>query len=48
MGRGRPGPSSKYKIHKTTHYSLLWEKDKERVACQKKVDGIFPFLLPIA
>ncbi len=44
VGRGRPGPAAEYKIETITHYSLYWEQDRERLACQKRVDGTFPLI----
>ncbi|MCG9479383.1 MAG: IS1634 family transposase [Actinomycetia bacterium] len=44
VGRGRPGPAAEYRIETLTHYSLYWEQDKERLARQRRVDGIFPLL----
>lgn len=44
IGRGRPGPGTKYQIHKSTSYSLLWEPDKKRLRQEENVDGIFPLL----
>ena len=44
IGRGRPGPGTKYRICKSTYYSLLWEPDKKRLRQEESVDGIFPLL----
>lgn len=44
VGRGRPGPNAEYRIETITCYSLYWEKDKERLARQRRVDGVFPLL----
>jgi transposase len=44
VGRGRPGPNTKYRIVTVTRYSLYWEQDRKRLACQKRVDGVFPLL----
>jgi len=44
IGRGRPGPGTKYQIHKITSYSLLWEPDKKRLRQEENVDGVFPLL----
>jgi transposase len=44
VGRGRPGPDAEYRIETITCYSLYWEKDKERLARQRRADGVFPLL----
>lgn len=44
VGRGRPGPNTKYRIEKKTRYSLYWEQDRKRLARQKRLDGVFPLL----
>jgi transposase len=44
VGRGRPGPDTKYQIHESTSYSLLWEPDKKRLRQEENIDGIFPLL----
>ena len=44
IGRGRPGPGTKFKMHKVTSYCLLWEPDKKRLRQEENVDGIFPLL----
>ena len=44
IGRGRPGAGTKYRIHTSTSYSLLWEPDKKRLRQEENVDGIFPLL----
>jgi len=44
IGRGRPGPGTKYRIRTSTYYSLLWEPDKKRLRQEENVDGIFPLL----
>ncbi len=44
IGRGRPGPNTKYKNCVETIYFLVWERDKEALKREKNVDGIFPLL----
>ncbi len=44
IGRGRPGPDTKYKKCVETVYSLVWERNKEALRREKNVDGIFPLL----
>jgi len=44
IGRGRPGPNTKYKIYSKTSYSLFWEPDKKRLRKEESVDGIFPLI----
>jgi transposase len=42
--RGRPGPKTKYKERITTIYSLSWERKKQELKSETRVDGIFPLL----
>nr|WP_176226187.1 hypothetical protein [Candidatus Hakubella thermalkaliphila] len=44
IGRGRPGPKTKYKKCVEMVYSLVWERNKEALKREKNVDGIFPLL----
>ena len=44
IGRGRPGPNTKYKNCVETIYSLIWERDAEALKREKNVDGTFPLL----
>jgi len=44
IGRGRPGPKTKYKMCVEMVYSLVWERNKEALRGEKNVDGIFPLL----
>ena len=44
IGRGRPGPNTKYKKCADTVFSFSWERDKESLRQEKNVDGIFPLL----
>ncbi|MBW8036706.1 MAG: IS1634 family transposase, partial [Planctomycetes bacterium] len=44
IGRGRPGPNTKYKKCVETIYSLTWERDAEALKREKNVDGVFPLL----
>jgi len=44
VGRGRPGPNAEYRIVTEVRYFLYWEKKKERLARQRRVDGVFPLL----
>ena len=44
IGRGRPGPHTKYKKCVDTVFSLSWERDKETLKQEQNVDGIFPLL----
>ena len=44
IGRGRPGPHTKYKKCVDTVLSLTWERDKETLKQEQNVDGIFPLL----
>ena len=44
IGRGRPGPETKYESISKTSYSLVWEIDENRLSAEGNVDGIFPLL----
>ena len=43
-GRGRPGANTKYKIEIQKEIFLSWKRDKQALAREKNVDGIFPLL----
>jgi transposase len=44
IGRGRPGPDTKYTKCVETVYSLVWDRNKKALKREKNVDGIFPLL----
>ncbi len=44
VGKGRPGPKTKYEERINTLYSLAWERNKPALKSERKVDGIFPLL----
>jgi len=44
VGRGRPGPNTKYEERINTIYSLSWNRKKKELKSERKVDGIFPLL----
>ena len=44
IGKGRPGPDTKYESISKTSYSLVWEIDKKRLTAEGNADGIFPLL----
>ena len=44
IGKGRPGPDTKYESISKTSYSLVWEIDKKRLTAEGNTDGIFPLL----
>ena len=44
IGRGRPGPDTKYTRCVNTIYSVSWTRKKLELQKEKKVDGIFPLL----
>ena len=44
IGRGRPGPDTKYKKYVNNIFSLTWERNKESLKQERNVDGIFPLL----
>ncbi len=43
-GRGRPGRKTRYRKRVRTVYSLCWERNREALKREKRVDGIFPLL----
>ncbi len=44
IGRGRPGPTTKYRKIVETIYTLQWERNTRRLKQEKNTDGIFPLL----
>jgi len=44
IGKGRPGPDTKYASITKTSYTLDWEIDKKRLKEEERADGIFPLL----
>jgi len=44
IGKGRPGPDTKYRGTTKTTYTLDWEIDGKRLKKEKRADGIFPLL----
>ncbi|MCP4485004.1 MAG: IS1634 family transposase [Flavobacteriaceae bacterium] len=44
IGKGRPGPKTKYKTVEEKKYSLTWKWYQVLLRQEKKVDGIFPLL----
>jgi len=44
VGRGRPGPKTKYEERITPIYSLSWERKKQVLKSERNVDGVFPLL----
>jgi len=44
IGRGRPGPDTKYRKCVDTVFSLTWERNKETLRQEQNADGIFPLL----
>lgn len=44
IGKGRPGPNTKYKTISKTTYSLYWEQNEKILKEEKRIDGIFPLL----
>ena len=43
-GRGRPGRDTRYRESVRTVYSLSWKRNREALARERNVDGIFPLL----
>lgn len=44
IGRGKPGPSTRYETIINTLYTLYWQRDRAALDREKHVDGIFPIL----
>lgn len=44
IGRGRPGPNTKYINKEETTYQLKWHRDEEAIERASKTDGIFPLI----
>jgi transposase len=44
VGKGRPGPKTRYEERINTIYSLSWRRKKQELKSEKKVDGVFPLL----
>ncbi len=44
IGKGRPGPNTKYNTITQTIYSLSWSRNKKALRQEKNIDGIFPLL----
>ncbi len=44
IGKGRPGPNTKYNTIIQIIYSLSWSRNKKALCQEKNIDGIFPLL----
>ena len=44
QGKGRPGKKTRYRESFETSYSLSWKRNREALARERNVDGIFPLL----
>ena len=44
VGPGRPGPQTRYRRKTTRRWRLRWELDEERIAYDRKSDGMYPLL----
>ena len=44
IGKGRPGPDTKFKKIETEEYTLNWNRNREALKIEKRIDGIFPLL----
>ncbi len=44
IGKGRPGKRTRYKSTEHTIYTLSWSRDRQTLAQERRIDGIFPLL----
>ncbi len=44
VGRGRPGPDTRYKEKETVHYQLEWTRDETEIGKAQLTDGFFPLV----
>lgn len=44
VGRGRPGPNTRYAEKETIHYQLEWMRDEAEILKAQRADGLFPLL----
>jgi hypothetical protein len=42
VGRGRPGPNTRYAEKETIHYQLEWMRDEAEILKAQRADGLFP------
>jgi len=44
IGRGRPGPNTRYEEKQRIRYRLEWTRDREAIARAQRSDGLFPLI----
>jgi transposase len=44
VGRGRPGPNTRYEQKETIHYQLAWQRDEREIRQAQRTDGFFPLV----
>ncbi|MEA2079336.1 MAG: IS1634 family transposase [Pseudomonadota bacterium] len=44
IGKGRPGPNTRYKEKEVIHYQLEWARDEEEIRKMQRSDGLFPLV----
>jgi len=44
VGRGRPGPNTRYKEEEKIHYQLEWTRDQSEIRKAQRTDGFFPLV----
>jgi len=44
VGRGRPGPNTRYEDKESVNYRLEWARDEDEIARARRSDGLFPLV----
>ena len=44
MGKGRPGPSTRYREEEKIHYRLEWSRNETEIRQAQRTDGLFPLV----
>jgi transposase len=44
VGRGRPGPNTRYEEKQSVSYRLEWRRDEDEIARARRSDGLFPLV----
>jgi hypothetical protein len=44
VGRGRPGPNTRYEEKESVSYRLEWARDEDEIARARRSDGLFPLV----
>jgi transposase len=44
MGKGRPGPSTRYREEEKIHYRLEWSRNETEIRQVQRTDGLFPLV----